>query len=190
MKHLGHNYYIGLISAAALHGSSHQQPQSFTVITNSDNIKSKVSRNVDLRFFVKSRINNELLQRRNASYGEVMISDPLMTALDLILYENRIGGLERAATVIDELAEELSITSSNPSLWESFPIPVIQRLGYILEAVLGYPELGDAVHQRVRSMGNGFRKSFLNPRIKPSSAGEYSFDPKWKIIVNTNLELD
>ena len=190
MSHLGYNYYVGLLSAAALHGSSHQQPQSFTVVTNSDNIKSKVSQNVDLRFFVKSRINKEFLQRRNASYGEVMISDPLMTALDLILYENRIGGLERAAAVIDGLAEELSITNSKPLLWESFPIPVIQRLGYIVESVLGYPELGNAVHQQVRSMGNGFRKSLLDPRIKPSNADEYTFDQKWKIIVNTNLELD
>jgi len=160
------------------------------VVTNSENVKSKVSRNVDLRFFVKSNINNEYVQRRNASYGEVMISDPIMTALDLILYENRIGGLERAATVIEGLVEELDIASSSTALWDSFPIPVIQRFGYIVGTVLGYLELGDEVHQRLRNMGNGFRKSFLDPRIKPNDTDESTYDPKWKIIVNTDLELD
>jgi len=190
MTHLGHDYYVGLLSAAALYGSSHQQPQSFMVVTNSEDIRSKVSRNVDLRFFVKSHINNEFVQRRNASYGEVMISDPIMTALDLILYENRIGGLERAAAVIDGLVEYLDIAGASPILWTSFPIPVIQRFGYILESVLGHLKLADAVHQKVRGMGNGFRKNLLDPKAKPSDSDEHMFDQKWKITVNTNLELD
>ncbi|MCL1809001.1 MAG: type IV toxin-antitoxin system AbiEi family antitoxin [Clostridiales bacterium] len=190
MRRLSHRYYVGLLSAAALHGSSHQQPQSFMVATDSDNIKSKLGKNVDLRFFVKSHMCDDNLQRKSASYGEVMVSDPLMTALDLVLYENRIGGLERAAEVIDGLVEELDIASSNPALWASFPTPVIQRFGYIVELILGYTELGDAVNQIIRGMGNGFRKSLLDPRAKSINIDEYPYNPRWKIIANIDLEMD
>lgn len=190
MHHLDHRYYVGLLSAAALHGSSHQQPQSFTVVTSSDDIKSKVWRNVDLRFFVKSKIYDDFLQQKNASYGGVKVSGPIMTALDLIFYENRIGGLERAAAVIDGFAEKLDITSSNPKLFASFPLPVIQRFGYIVELILGNAELGDTVNQIIRSMGYGFRKSFLDPRAKSTIADEYPYNQRWKIIVNADLEID
>ena len=166
MRHLGHRYYVGLLSVAALHGSSHQQPQSFMVVTNSDNIKSKVSRNVNIRFFVKSHIFDDFILRKNASYAEVMVSDPVMTALDLILYESRIGGLERAAAIIDGLIEELDFTSVDPKLWISFPTPVVQRFGYIVEMLLGHTELGDIVYQDLRNMNRGFRKSYLDPRAR------------------------
>src|SRR5690606_20437884 len=35
MRHLGRRYYVGLLSAAALHGAGHQQPMAFQVIVNS-----------------------------------------------------------------------------------------------------------------------------------------------------------
>ena len=190
MRHLGHRYYVGLLSAAALHGSSHQQPQSFMVVANSDNIKSKVSRNVDIRFFVKSHICDDFIQRKKASYAEVMVSDPVMTALDLILYENRIGGLERAAAIIGGLAEEFDFTSVDPQLWVSFPTPVVQRFGYIVEMVLEYAELGDTVYQALRNIDGGFRKSFLDPRARLKETGEYQYNPRWKIIVNADMEID
>lgn len=34
MKFLGQPYYVGLLSAAALHGAAHHQPQEFQVVTN------------------------------------------------------------------------------------------------------------------------------------------------------------
>ena len=34
MKFYGQPYYVGLLSAAALHGAAHHQPQEFQVITN------------------------------------------------------------------------------------------------------------------------------------------------------------
>jgi predicted transcriptional regulator of viral defense system len=33
MKHLKRRYYVGLISAAALHGAAHQQPMEYFIVT-------------------------------------------------------------------------------------------------------------------------------------------------------------
>jgi predicted transcriptional regulator of viral defense system len=42
MQSLGKPYYVGLLSAAALHGAAHQQPMGYTVIT-----QSPAPRNID-----------------------------------------------------------------------------------------------------------------------------------------------
>ena len=34
MKHFSQEYYVGLLTAAALHGAAHQQPMTFQVITD------------------------------------------------------------------------------------------------------------------------------------------------------------
>ena len=189
MNSLGYKYYVGLLSAAALHGSSHQQPQSFMVVVNSNDVKSKADNNISLCFIAKSQIIEDLLLRKNASYGEVLVSNPIMTALDLILYENRIGGLERAAEVIDGLSDDFKIADSQSELWTSFPIPVIQRFGYILESILGYTKLSDAVYQKLCNTGIELRKNYLDSKLRHSTTDEFTYDPKWKIIVNTDLEL-
>jgi len=190
MRYLGHKYYVGLLNAAAIHGSSHQQPQSFMVVVNSNNIRSKESADVGLRFFAKAHIHDELLLSRNATYGEIKISDPITTALDLILYENRVGGLERAATVVEGLADELDISGSTYAVWAHFPVPVIQRFGYIVESILGYTELGDAIYHKTRDAGITFRKCFLDPGSKDRGDRDLLYEPKWKIIVNTDLEIE
>jgi hypothetical protein len=45
------------------------------------------------------------------------ISSPALTATDLVQFEKRIGGLNRAATVINELAEVLRPEMFNPVLF-------------------------------------------------------------------------
>lgn len=190
MRHIGHKYYVGLLSAAALYGSSHQQPQSLTVVVDSNDIRSKDAPDVGFRFVAKTPIHESFLESKNASYGEVKISDPVMTALDLILYENRIGGLERAATVIEGLVDEFDIAGSDPAMWATFPIPVIQRFGYIVDSILGNTELADIVYQKTRDMKIAFRKTFLDLGTESRGNEGYSFDPRWKVIVNTDLEVD
>jgi hypothetical protein len=48
MKYLGREYYVGLLNAAALHGSAHQQPQEFTVITNTSNLRNTLKKGIKI----------------------------------------------------------------------------------------------------------------------------------------------
>ena len=190
MRYLGHKYYVGLLSAAALFGSSHYTPQSFMVIADSNQLRSKNDADVSLRFVSKAQIQDAFLLSRNASYGEIKVSNPLLTALDMIHYENKVGGLERAASVIEGMADEIDVSDINAAIWNSFPIPVIQRLGYIVELVLGFTKLGDVIYNKTREAGIMFRKNPLLPEAKVKETDEYTFEPKWKIIVNTEMEVD
>ena len=56
MKYLGRRYYIALLSAARMHGSSHQNPQSYMIMVEGDSLRSSVKGDVlltlnSLKFF-------------------------------------------------------------------------------------------------------------------------------------------
>ena len=53
MKFLGRNYYVGLYSAAALHGAGHQQPMEFHVIIKKPALRNIKNQKLTLSFFTK-----------------------------------------------------------------------------------------------------------------------------------------
>jgi predicted transcriptional regulator of viral defense system len=190
MRHLGHDYYVGLLSAAAFQGASHQQPQSLMVVTDAKDLKDSVKSGVAVRFVKKSAYSKKYLYERNVGRGKIVLSCPELTSLDLILYEKRVGGLERAASVIDELSEGLNFENTDVQLWENFPRQVIQRLGFILEEVIHRPELADVVYRKSQEAGVVFRKSTLAPLSKGSHADSFDFNARWKLIVTAKMEPD
>ena len=185
MAYIGHKYYVGLLSAAALYGAGHQQPQVLTVVAESNDIRNK--RDASILFLAKTSLPESYLVEQNAGYGRVMVSSPELTAIDLICYENRIGGLNRAAEIIREL--NLDFKKPGDDFWRMYRIPIIQRLGYILENVLNLEKSAADVYFQSHAAGIRFRKTLLDPTTKPSN-DEFQGDGKWKIIINCELEID
>ena len=185
MEHLGHDYYVGLLSAAAIYGAGHQQPQTLTVITNSNDIRSKPGN--PIIYTAKTSIPKQYLIERHAGYGKVTLSSPELTALDLICYENRIGGLNRATEVIGEL--ELDFTETGDDLLKQFKTPIIQRLGFILDDVLGFDRIGSDLYTKAQAVGVHFRKTLLDPRTHQSDDISPK-NEKWKIAINCALEKE
>ena len=132
MKDSRHPYYVGLLSAAALHGAAHQQPQEFQVVTDAP-MRPSLGGRYRIRFFLKSQLETTPVSDVKTSTGTMRVSTPEATALDIVRYSKRIGGLGHAATVLAELSERLdpkallSLAEKEPSL------SIVQRLGYLLE---------------------------------------------------------
>ena len=184
MAFTGHRYYVGLLSAAAIHGAGHQQPQILTVVTDTNDIRSKSNKHIS--FLAKAAIPESYLVDKYAGYGKVTVSSKELTALDLIFYESRIGGLNRAAEIISEL--NLDFSRMGDDFWEMYKTPIIQRLGYILESILGLEETAAVIYSQTQSAGVHFRKTLLDSKFKPSG-GKYPENMKWKIIINCELEI-
>ena len=185
MAHTGHKYYVGLLSAAAIHGAGHQQPQVLTVITDSNDIRS--IRNSSIRFLAKTSLPQMYLIEQNAGFGKVILSSPELTAIDMIRYENRIGGLNRAAEIIRELS--LDFSKIGDDIWREYNTPIIQRLGFILENTLGLKARAAEVYSMTQAAGVHFRRTPLDAISKPSRA-EFPIDSKWKIVINCELEME
>lgn len=187
MKFLQRPYYVGLLNAAAFYGAAHQQPQDFFVVTNYPQLIPTVKKGLRVTYISKNRIAEGLLENRKTESGYVKVSSPELTAADLIQFERRIGGLDRATAVLSELAEEMKPEKFNKLYFENVSIATIQRLGYLLEAILKKERLAAALYEKIKQMKLELYRLPLKAsgKIKGLSA-----DKKWKVIVNTDIEIN
>jgi predicted transcriptional regulator of viral defense system len=189
MKFLGKEYYIALLSAAALQGASHQQPQEFTVITDSGNLRDKRKEDVKINFVTKRNFPSQYLTTLMTNSGYVNVSMPELTAFDLVLYAKNVGGLNRVATVLNELAEILNFENLEVNFLKLFNSSTIQRLGYLLD-LLGYEDLSDTLGEKAKQAGIKFRKYPLSQIFLKTNLPEYEINNKWKLIINIEIEID
>jgi len=133
MRRRGLPYYAGLLSAAEYYGAAHQRPQTFQVFLDRKR-RPMVCGMMRVAFMVRSRLRDVPVQSFNTPRGTVLVSTPEATALDLIGYQHRAGGLNQVATVLSELAERIN-PEELAAAAAAAPVAWAQRLGYLLELV-------------------------------------------------------
>ena len=187
MQYWNEPYYVCLASAAAYHGASHQQSQVFQVML-SRNRKPISCGQVKVHFFKKAEIEKTPTQHISTRYSRLIVSTPEATAIDLVNYMSQSGGLNRMATILDELQESMrpkeltKLAISGPKdFWK-------QRLGYLLEK-LGAVELADSIYE-VLQQKKGMRTVLLDPSYRVELKENYSKNKRWKIIENSSFESD
>lgn len=186
MKFLKRDYYVGLLNAAGLHGAAHQQPQSYSVITEGVALRAISNDKVNITFYIKKSWNKKDIIKKKVETGYINISSPELTALDLVNYYNEVGGFNRVATVIEELREYIQAEKLVESTRQYDEVAVVQRLGYLLEYVLEENELSDILYKYLGSIG--FYPTLLRPqRNKPESMVTGN---RWKIVPNIEVEVD
>ena len=102
MKAMDRRYYVGLLSAAGIHGASHHQPQEFQVITDRPVRPLQVGR-TRIRFFTSKRAADTAVQSVKTPTGAMRVSTPEATAFDLVRFAKVAGQLDNVATVLADL---------------------------------------------------------------------------------------
>ncbi len=183
MKAMERPYYVGLLSAASLHGASHQQPQEFQVLTDRPVRPLHVGR-TRIRFFVSNRILDTAVQRVKTPTGMIRVSTPEATAFDLVRFAKMAGHLDNVATVLMDLAPLLDSKRLLKVARASGDRPNAQRLGYILERVKGRPQ-AKALHGWLERQA---------PRIVPLRPGQTiagaTEDHRWRVSIAEPIEVD
>ena len=188
MGHLNKDYYVATLSAAAIHGASHQKPFAFTFICDRI-LHTKKKNGVWLEPLLRKRIPHEYVERKNVRSGTVNISSPILTAVDLMLYPLRSGGYGNIATVISELSESIDLSRLGSGFFEFAPVSAIQRLGYLLDEASGASALADELLEKALLASVRFRKTPL-ATYRSGANGGMQYNEKWKIIVNEEIEVD
>ena len=189
MKFLGNDYYIALLSAAALQGAAHQAPMEFFVITNSRILRDKQKGDVKINFVTKKNIHAQYITQVMVSSGYVNISCPELTAFDLLIYEKNVGGVNRIATILSELAEILNFENISIDFLKSLNVAIIQRLGYLLD-LLEFKELANVLLQKSKEADIKFRKYPLSVLSEKKNYADFQTNDKWKIIINEEIDID
>jgi predicted transcriptional regulator of viral defense system len=184
-KYIDKPYYVGLFSAASIHGASHQQIQKEYIITTSPALRGISKNNIQIEFFNSKKWNKSSIQNHKSDAGMYNVSSPALTAIDLIQNHHKLGGINRVLANIEELEEEITLDGLK-TLLEWFPnISAIQRLGFILEELQVNEELTTTLFKHLQQ-----RKHYpiLLSNKKGQKAG--SAGNRWKIDINIELDND
>ena len=181
MKSLNKQYYVGLLSAAAMYGAAHQQPMGYTVVT-----ESPAPRNIEklqIVFFPKQNFLQEGIVQKKSAAGYINVSSPERTALDFFDYIHKFG-LNRITTVLQELTEEMkpSVLVKIAKVFSN--TAAIQRLGYILENKTGSENLSESLYKILSN------RQFFPIPLSPQKGKNGETNSRWKIIINTKVESD
>lgn len=186
MKHLNHDYYVGYLSAAEVHGSAHQRPQVFQVLTPA-RLKDRSFGRVRIEFTYSTNLSRRPFVIVNTPTGEMKVSSPEVTVFDLVADPQNGGGLSNIATVIAELLDDGRV--SNTALAEIavlYSVAVRQRVGWMIDTVIprAAPEFDlSALAHTVRA-----RTEPTPLDVAGRRAGR--LDDRWNILVNTVVEPD
>lgn len=183
MKMLNRRYYVGLISAAALHGAAHQQPMEYFVITQKPALRNIKSKKLKINFYVKKDWPATSIMQVKTDAGYINVSSPELTALDLFFYQKVIS-LNNTVTILKELAEEMKPATLQKIATNYQQVTAIQRLGYILDVELNNTKLADVLLKVLKDK-NVFPVALSNIKSKTGELNE-----KWKLINNTRIEAD
>ena len=189
MQHWGADYYACLLTAAMYNGASHQKPQVFQVMSNRC-IKPLVCGRLRIDFIYKKSMAELPTQDLVVKTGYLKISSPELTAIDLLAYPSRSGGLNNIATVLSELIETMNpdklieVAKMIPrTAW-------VQRLGYILEAIGVIDESRrDLVLKSLEEYLSRQRLYYV-PLLRGLPIKGCQRNNKWMIIENTAIESD
>ncbi|TAE90588.1 MAG: hypothetical protein EAZ81_09570 [Verrucomicrobia bacterium] len=184
MRFLDLPYYIGLLSAAAMHGAAHQQVQQLQIITPRQE-RPIDANGLSIRFFKKQDFHTTDLASLKGHSGMLPVSSPEATALDLVRYSRHIGGLDAVVTILTELAESMVPKKLAFTAAREGELAQAQRLGWLLDHI-GQTDLADAMHTALPD-AKSLPRAVLDPtapRVGPISGN------RWRILENSIPQSD
>lgn len=189
MQHANRPYYVGLLKAAEIHGAAHQAVMEFQVVIDRQWKPIRAGRS-KIAFYFRKEMHAVApgIEQRKTDTGSMRVSSPALTALDLLRYRQASGGINHAASVLNELAPAID---AQPllALAPAFERSIAQRLGYIFDR-LGAIALGDALHAYLDSAPLSWVE--LDPSEPTDSimVETPERDPRWHVLARRPIEID
>ena len=132
MNYIGLNDYVRVLTAAAIHGAAHQRPQEYQVVVPVSHRTVRAG-NFRIRFFRYTASNLVTTENRQTYTGDIPVSTPEATALDLVRFGKRIGGVDAVLTVLEKLGESMNPDALLSAARTERVRGIVQRLGWLLD---------------------------------------------------------
>jgi predicted transcriptional regulator of viral defense system len=193
MKHLGVDYRVSLLRAAAFHGAAHQAAMVFQVIAPRQLPDIEIGRQrIEFLFQSPKAFDEanrpEWLAQLKTDAGFAKVASVELTLLDICRYFHRAGGTNAAAQATHDLGEKANarMLAKAAGVYEN---SAVRRLGYFLER-FGHSKQANALRPFAEQA-----KSFkaLDPSVKPivpELAATEERNADWKLIINVPVEID
>lgn len=183
MRKLDRKYCVGWLTAAALHGVSHQAPQVFQVATF-PHLADRSVGDSRLNFLTRSRIEDIPATVIFRSQGGARVATPAATMLMLGDDIAAAGGLDNAATTIVELAEEYPDEIEQVcNCADAFPLAAKRRVGWILDT------FGEGMDTDTIAADCASREGSVS-RLSPMGGNTGSVSKRWNLLINREVDPD
>ena len=182
MAHRRIPYYAGLLSAAQYHGAAHHRPQVFQVMVERSRPPTRCGA-VQVDFISRAKLATVPLCTFNNPRGTIFASTVEATAIDLVGYMGRAGGIDLVAGMLSELSDQI-----DPALLvqaaDCASVRWAQRAGYLLEFV-GAGDKCASLRNHVRARTRNYT------RLVPSTTAIGAVRSRdWRLLVNVPIELE
>jgi len=171
-------------SAAMFHGAAHQQPQEFYIISEKPKPRKISNDNFLINFTEKRNFPLIGIEDKKADTGYFKMSNIELTFLDLIYFEQSVGGYNRITSILEELSESINLAKMKEVVKNDFPLSVFQRAGFIAENTLANTKLAAVFENKLAKLNS---KTVL---LKSSEEKNGEKNGKWNLIINTEIESD
>lgn len=191
MTHLESRYYVGLLSAAAYWGASHQAAMVYYIVAEKV-IKPINIGQIKIEFITKNNFDEITeIQKVSGVGGYYLVSTPELTAIDLIRFPKKSGHLNNIATVLEDLVEKIDFNKlKSICVKHSTPTTAIQRLGFLLDNILGYSKETNLFLNILDEKRASRILLSSSKKEDMKKFSQYPFSEKWKIYQNTTVEPD
>jgi predicted transcriptional regulator of viral defense system len=184
MRHLGHDYYVCLLSAAEIHGAAHQRPQVFQVMTSA-RLRDRAFGRVRMEFITSMHTSERPTDVVNTPTGTMRVSTPEVTVLDLVSFPDEGGALFNVATVVGEMLVEDAVDVGRlAEAAVGYPVSIVQRTGWLLDFMAERVEVEVDTEPLLSLTSARVTPTPLDPGF--GRAG--TLDPLWNVTVAQPLD--
>lgn len=185
MTYLELPYYVGLLTAASIHGASAQAAQAVQVVVSRPRRPIRVGR-LAVEFVVRRTAGRAPVELVTTPSGRVRVATPEVIGFDLIRYPARSGGWDNVLTVLRDLAPSMRRAGMRSALGIEPATPDLQRLGHLLSRV----GADDVAAELEAALGQ--RRVGWVPFApgEPVTKGSDERDGRWRVVVNVEPEAD
>jgi predicted transcriptional regulator of viral defense system len=177
MEYLEAPYYVALLSAASFYDAVPAPPETFQVVTEKNRPDVLCGR-VSVRFVARGDAASVPTRAFKTVRGEVRVSTPEATAIDLAGYPQHAGSLEDISLVLLGLAERIDPEALAETAALAAEMPWVQRLGYTLDSI-GAASVTGPLADLIASESPVVTP--LDPRLPWKGAPR---DARWRVALN------
>lgn len=193
MQYLNLDYRITLLTAAALHGSSHQAAMLFQVAVPKQLRNIEIGRH-NIQFVYQNPANFKTTNQPNWLFpskslsGFAKAAGVELTLLDCARYYRKVGGINSLAQITKAIGYKAR-PNKLARIANSYENSTVRRLGYLLDYV-GHERQAKSLIPFVKRA-----KSLkpLNPSVQPINAvfsANYEENRTWMLLINEVIEID
>jgi predicted transcriptional regulator of viral defense system len=183
MKFMKSPYYVGVLSAAAIHGAAHHAVQAYQVVVPAAQRSIRKGK-LHIQFFRFGALQTAMTVPTKTWTGFVPVSTPEWTALDLLRFSRHVGGMDSVLTVLSELAEKMNGAKLVEAARREPELAHVQRLGWLLD----HAELQELTAPLAAWVAERKPHRVLLDPNAPIHRGKR--DAKWQVIINAVPESE